>query len=174
MPFLVPHRHDALVIRRAGPADAAAIARVHVQSWREAYHALIPQPYLDQLSLSAHERQWRRGFADGGWAFVAEWERRVVGFGSGGLSRGRRDISGELYVLYVLDACHRRGVGRALFDACHYELARCGHRGLLARVLAGNEPARRFYERLGGELAAEGSVAIAGTRLREVTYVWRD
>jgi hypothetical protein len=61
-----------------------------------------------------------------------------------------------------------------LFDACHYELARCGHRGLLVRVLAENNPARRFYERLGGELAAEGSVAIAGTRLREVTYVWRD
>ena len=174
MPFLLPPRNDALVIRRAGPADVGPIARVHVQSWREAYRGIVPQPYLDLLSMPAHERQWRRSFADGGWAFVAEWERRgVVGFASGGLTRGRRDISGELYVLYVLNACHRRGIGRALFDACHYELARCGHRGLLVRVLADN-PARRFYERLGGDQAGEGSVAIAGTRLREVTYTWRD
>ena len=138
MSFLVPQRNEALVIRRARAADAAAIARVHVQSWREAYRGLVPDGYLDQLSVAAHERQWRRTFADGGWAFVAEWEQRIVGFASGGLSRGRRDISGELYLLYVLRASHGHGIGRALFDACHYELARCGHRGLLVWVLADN------------------------------------
>jgi GNAT superfamily N-acetyltransferase len=173
MSFLAPQRNDALVVRRARLADAGAIARVHVQSWREAYRGLIPQPYLDRLSLPAHERQWRRSFAEGGWAFVAEWEQRPVGFASGGLSRTRRDVTGELYVLYVLQSCHGCGVGRALFDACHYELARCGHRGLLVWVLADN-PARGFYERLGGEPAGESVVAIAGTRLREVAYLWRD
>ena len=106
-------------------------------------------------------------------AFVAQWEDRVVGFGSGGLSRGRRDVSGELYLLYVLRACHGRGIGRAVFDACHYELARCGHHGMLVWVLAQN-PARRFYERLGGEPAGESEVALAGVRLRETAFVWRD
>jgi GNAT superfamily N-acetyltransferase len=173
MSFLVPNRHDALVIRRARPSDAGAIAQVHVQSWREAYRGIIPQPYLERLSLPAHERQWRRSFAEGGWAFVAEWERRVVGFASGGLSRGRRDISGELYVLYVLRSSHGRGVGRALFDACHYELARLGHRGLLVWVLAEN-PARSFYEHLGGEPAGQSVVNIAGIRLPEVAYAWPD
>lgn len=173
MSFLMPHRHDALVVRRARPADAGAIARVHVQSWREAYRGIIPEPYLQRLSLPAHERQWRRSLADGGWAFVAEWEQRLVGFASAGLSRGRKDISGELHVLYVLAAHHRRGVGRALFDACHYELARCGHRGLLVWVLKDN-PARGFYERLGGEPAGESVVTIAGARLPEVAYAWRD
>lgn len=174
MSFLLPHRHDALTIRRAAPADAAAIARVHVQSWREAYHGIIPEPYLKRLSLPAHEQQWRRSFAEGGWAFVAEWERRLVGFASGGLSRARRDISGELYVLYLLRDCHGRGIGRALFDACHYELARCGHRGLLVWVLEGNQPARGFYEHLGGEPAGRSLVSIAGKQLPEIAYVWPD
>ena len=107
------------------------------------------------------------------WAFVAEWEQRVVGFASAGLARARRDVSGELYLLYVLRACHGRGIGRALFDACHYELARCGHHGLLVWVLADN-PARRFYQRLGGEPAGESAVALAGVRLREVAFVWPD
>ena len=173
MSFLVPHRNDALVIRRARPGDAAAIAQVHVQSWREAYHGIIPQPYLERLSLPAHERQWRRSFADGGWAFVAEWEQRLVGFASGGLSRTRKDVSGELYVLYVLRSSQGRGIGRALFDACHYELARCGHHGLLVWVLADN-PARGFYAHLGGEPAGESIVSIAGVRLPEVAYVWQD
>ena len=43
MSFLVPQRNDALVIRRARPGDAAALARVQVQSWREAYRGIIPQ-----------------------------------------------------------------------------------------------------------------------------------
>ena len=83
MSFLVPQRNDALVIRRAQSADAGAIGRVQVQTWREAYQGIIPPSYLHQLSVAAHERQWRRTFADGGWAFVAEWEERIVGFGSG-------------------------------------------------------------------------------------------
>ena len=173
MSFVLPQRPTALLVRRAKIADCTEIARVHVQSWREAYRGIIPDDYLDQLSVAAHERQWRRGIASGTWAFVAEWERRVVGFASGGLSRSRRDISGELHLLYVLRAFHRRGIGRALFDACHYELARCGHRGVLAWVLAENS-ARRFYERLGGEPAGESMVTIATARLREVAYVWRD
>jgi GNAT superfamily N-acetyltransferase len=73
----------------------------------------------------------------------------------------------------VLRACHGRGIGRAVFDACHYELARCGHHGMLVWVLAQN-PARRFYERLGGEPAGESEVALAGVRLRETAFVWRD
>lgn len=173
MSFLVPQRNDALVIRRAQSADAGAIGRVQVQAWREAYDRILPSGYLQQLSVAAHERQWRRTFADGGWAFVAEWEERVVGFGSGGLSRGRHDVSGELYLLYVLRSCHGRGIGRALFDACHYELARCGHRGMLVWVLADNS-ARRFYERVGGEPAGESMTALAGVRLRELAYIWRD
>ena len=173
MSFLAPQRNEALIVRRARSADAAAIARVHVRSWREAYAGLISDAYLAQLSVAGHERHWRQSFTSGGWAFVAEWEQRVVGFASGGLSRARRDISGELYLLYVLQAHHGRGIGRSLFDACHYELARGGHRGLLAWVLADN-PSRRFYERLGGELAGESTVNIASSRLRELAYVWRD
>jgi GNAT superfamily N-acetyltransferase len=173
MSFLVPQRNDALVVRRARPADAASLARVHVQSWREAYRGIIPQTYLEQLSVTAHERQWRRSLGGGGWAFVAEWEQRVVGFASAGLARARRDATGELYLLYVLRACHGCGIGRALFDACHYELARCGHQGLLVWVLADN-PARRFYQRLGGEPAGESLVALAGVKLREVAFVWPD
>ena len=148
MSSLAPQRHDALVVRRARPADAAEIARVQVQSWREAYTGIIPQAYLDQLSVPSHERQWRRTLGSGTWAFVAEWERKLVGFASGGLSRVRRDITGEIYVLYVLRAFQGRAIGRALFDACHYELARCGHHGLLVWVLADN-PSRGFYEHLG-------------------------
>jgi GNAT superfamily N-acetyltransferase len=173
MAFLLPHRYASLVVRRARPADAAAIARVQVQSWHETYTGIIPQPYLDQLSVLTEERKWRRTLSSGGWAFIAEWDQTMVGFGSGGLSRVRRDITGEIYVLYVLSEYQGRGIGRALFDVCHYELGRCGHHGLLIWVLADN-PACGFYEHLGGVIAGENRAHIAGARLRELAYIWPD
>ncbi len=38
-----------IAVRRAVPADAAGIARVHVRAWREAYTGRMPQSILDRL-----------------------------------------------------------------------------------------------------------------------------
>jgi len=162
-----------LTVRRAVPADARAIARTYVDCWRRAYTGILPASYLASLSYEAFERHWKRTLSTGGWAFVAEVEGRVVGVASGGRSRRPRLGRGEIYVLYVDEGWQRRGIGRCLFDACHYELAvrRCP--GLVVWVLAVN-PARGFYERLGGLLADENTLEIAGVPLREVAYIWPD
>jgi len=174
--MLGPHRSDLtepLVIRRAGPTDAAAIARVYVDSWRESYQGQLPPSYLAKLDYSAFERHWRQTFAARGWAFVATEGDRVVGIASGGRARRQNLASGEVYVLYVQADRQGRGIGRGLFDACHFELAKRGHAGTLVWVLASN-PARHFYEHLGGKRVAENTLAIGGTRVREVGYLWRD
>lgn len=174
--MLGPHRSERtepLLVRRAGPTDAAAIARVYVDSWRESYDGQLPPSYLAKLDYGAFERHWRQTFAARGWAFVATEGDRVVGIASGGRARRQSLASGEIYVLYVQSDRQGRGIGRALFDACHFELAKRGHAGTLVWVLASN-PARHFYEHLGGKRVAENSLAIGGTRVREVGYLWRD
>lgn len=165
--------NDAVALRPVRPADAPAVARVYVDTWRDAYRGLIPQAYLDSMSHALHERRWRQAFAAGGWGFVAELDRRIVGFASGGRCRSRGRWTGELFVLYVLPPWQGRGVGRALFDATYFELARRGHPDMLVWVLSTN-PARRFYEHLGGEPAGENFCDIGGARLKEVGYGWRD
>ncbi len=164
---------EDLTVRPARSLDAPALARVQVDSWRESYRGIIPQAYLDGLSYSAHERQWRRTLGARGWGFLAVWQGQIVGLASGGRCRSLKGFSGELYVLYLLRGYQGRGIGRALFDAVHHELARRGHADTMVWVLADN-PARGFYERLGGELAGEASCVIGGARLREVAYGWRD
>ena len=162
---------QGFAIRRARTPDARAIAEVYVNSWRETYRGQLPDTYLDGLSYEAFERHWRRTFAARGWAFVAEREGRIVGLCSGGKCRREHLAGGEIFVLYVLAAHQGQGVGRGLFDACHYELARRGHSDALVWVLKDNG-ARRFYERLGGEYAGASEVKIAGTSLPEVAYYW--
>ena len=49
-----------------------------------------------------------------------------------------------------------------------------GATGLLVWVIAGNQPARRFYEQLGATLLAEQPFSWDGMDLVEVGYGWRD
>ena len=58
-----------------------------------------------------------------------------------------------------------RGIAQALRDR--------GHRSLLVWVLAAN-PARYFYEALGGLFVREATISIGGEALPEYAYGWRD
>ncbi|MER3443492.1 MAG: GNAT family N-acetyltransferase, partial [Meiothermus sp.] len=77
-----------MTVRPARPDDAPAIARVHVDSWRETYAGIVPNEFLAGLSYERREQMWRSGLEHPGWKgglFVAEDpEHRVVGFVAGG------------------------------------------------------------------------------------------
>jgi len=40
-----------IAVRRARPADAAAIGAVHVAAWRSTYPGILPDQYLSRLSV---------------------------------------------------------------------------------------------------------------------------
>ena len=44
-----------VTVREAVPADARAIARVHVDSWRTTYRDIVPDSVLSQLSYEERE-----------------------------------------------------------------------------------------------------------------------
>ncbi len=165
-------------VREATPADAAAIARVHVDTWRSAYRGIVPQSHLDQLSYEARTRRWQTMRQDpqaGVGTFVAETaEARIVGFAGGGPERGADPAArGELYAIYVLAEHQRSGVGRALTLAVVERLGAAGFSSMVVWALADN-PSRRFYERLGGEPAGSRDIEIGGLVLRETAYGWHD
>lgn len=163
------------VVRPAEIDDAAAIARVHVATWRSAYRGLLPDDFLDSLSESHYEERWQRTIADqGSGVYVAEDGRQVVAFASGGPERAGEDgFSGELYAIYVMREAQGRGHGRALVRAVTKGLREMGLADLIVWVLRDNPSARRFYERLGGVYVREQPITIGSAVLREVSYGWR-
>ncbi|MCS7268513.1 MAG: GNAT family N-acetyltransferase [Geminicoccaceae bacterium] len=163
-----------VVIRRACATDAADLARIQVDSWRETYRGMLPDHYLRALSYADHERLWRRTLAAPSATFVAVLDGRPVGLASGGRCRSFRGFSGELHLLYVLRAAQGRGIGRALFDAVHYALAVAGWPDMLVWVLAANRRARGFYEHLGLEPVGRATALVGGARVEEIAYGWRD
>jgi L-amino acid N-acyltransferase YncA len=168
----------ALIIREANNSDASAIAKVHVDSWRTTYRGLVPDDFLASLSYEQRQSMWERHLNNtesGTFVYVAEDESgQVVGFVSGGPERTRDTVyKGEIYAIYLLEAHQRRGIGRGLFEAVVDRLERAGLQSMLVWVLEDN-PSRRFYESLGGELAGKQQITIGAAELTEVAYGWAD
>jgi ribosomal protein S18 acetylase RimI-like enzyme len=78
-----------------------------------------------------------------------------------------------LYNLYVLKVFQGRGYGRLLVARLAQDLASQGYHSLIACVVKDN-PARRFYERLGGRLMGEKVVEVGGKELVDMAYAWPD
>jgi ribosomal protein S18 acetylase RimI-like enzyme len=164
------------LVRRAGPDDVEAMARVSVDTWRLTYPGILPEAYLARLNLGDQELQRRRLLAGPSTAhFIAEESvtNEAVAFASCGSSRGRPEIGvGEIYELYVQNGFQGQGLGRALVTVAREWLGLQGHSEMLVRVLAQN-PARGFYERLGGEFGGMRMIHVGGARVEEAAYVWR-
>ena len=147
--------HPVLSVRRASPGDVGALAEVHVRAWQEAYPGLVPQDYLDALSVDDRALQWTRMLAETDWprcgTFVLEDRGAVVGFVHLRPSEDddASDDVGEVAALYVRAGAWGRGGGRALLSAATAELGRAGCTSVTLWVLGTNERARCFYERCG-------------------------
>ena len=50
--------------REATVADCSAAARVHVQSWRESFTGIVPQTFLDKMSVESRAKAFEGRFSD--------------------------------------------------------------------------------------------------------------
>ena len=166
-------------IRLARLDDADGLARVHVDSWRAAYKGIVPDEHLASLSYEQRAARWRDNITTpahrGTFLYVAANDAgRIVGFAGGGPERdGDLNYTGELYALYLHPDYFRQGIGTQLAQTVARRLIEDGLVSMLVWVLAQN-PARRFYEALGGQYLYDKPITIGGAELTEVAYGWRD
>jgi ribosomal protein S18 acetylase RimI-like enzyme len=169
---------DELRIRRAGPADARMIGRVHVETWRATYAGIVPDRVLVEMSADGKAAQWRRLLLRpqlGEAVLVADLPQiGVVGFAScGRADETALGLDGEIHTLYVHPDWQERGIGRRLLCTALRFLKRSGRRGAFLWVLAQN-PARFFYEAMGGERMGEREERLWQVALPEIAYGWPD
>jgi N-acetylglutamate synthase-like GNAT family acetyltransferase len=167
-----------LTIRPAEIDDAPAIAQVHVDTWRSSYGGIIPQAYLDTMTVQNRTFVWARLLERKEPALTTlvseDHDQRIIGFVSGGRLRHQDErYQAEISSLYVLRSHQRESHGRRLFLAACNRLAGHGLQGVFVWVLA-ESPSRTFYAKLGGEQVAEMSRSFAGKPLKEVGYGWRE
>lgn len=155
--------------------DAASIAQVHVAAWRAAYRGHMPDDYLQALDPEKRAAMWANNIGRPGTAvLVAEQGSVVVGFCSFLASSRDADAAadiGEITALYVDPTRWQVGCGSELLRRT-VDLARAhGCAELTLWVLAGNAPARTFYEARG--FACDGAskrAQLGGFEIEEVRY----
>ncbi len=166
------------IIRAARIEDAVCIGRVHVDSWRTTYKGIVPTEVLANLSYAQREQNVRQRLSNPEnktHTYVAEDEQgQIVGFVVGGPNR---DVDtayrSELYAIYILKEAQGRGVGRQLTHALVEHLVQEEYYSMLVWVFA-NNPARCFYESLGGKYLMTKPMEIGGVIIDEVSYCWQD
>jgi ribosomal protein S18 acetylase RimI-like enzyme len=158
-------------VRHASVADAGAIARVHVRSWRAGYRGLLTGSELEGPSEEQRETIWREVLQEEGGpvVLVAEHEAAIAGFcATAAPSRdadAARDVA-EIGALYVDPGAWRAGIGRALMDEALRALRAGPWREVTLWVMSGNEPAHRFYQRFGFTADGGRRSDRAGTEVR--------
>jgi len=163
-----------LRLHLAEPADALAVARVHVRSWQVAYRGLIDPQYLDGLRPEDRAARYDFTHADPAMprTLLASEAGQVLGFATTMPSRDADLLNaGEIVGLYIDPDHWQRGIGRELIIAARAHLAASKFTEAILWVLAGNERAMRFYQKDGWQPdRARRTQVVQGIALDELRY----
>ena len=144
-----------MLVRRAGPSDAGAIADVFIAS----FEPLLS--FLPLLHTHDEDRAFIRDLVDRHEVWVAEDEGRTVGFAA--------ISAAKLEQLYVHPDEQGRGIGRALLAKTKEQQPD----GFVLWVFQQNERARRFYEANGLVLVKLTDGSGNEEKTPDALYEWR-
>lgn len=160
-------------IRRATPADAAALSAIGQATFTETFGHLYPQDDLAEFLSQAYglERTARDLADPAKAAWLVEADGQVVGHALVGPCKlPHPEVTpacGELERLYLLKPWQNGGTGRRLFDLALGWLEQAGPRRLWIGVWSQNHGAQRFYGRAGFEKVGEYGFPVGRVTDRE-------
>ena len=168
---------DEFLVRRATPADAAAMSRVATDTFVETFGHLYPPEDLAYFLLNSYSPSAQREMLEQ--ASTAMWLMEQDGVALGHACAGACGLphpqvapgDGELKRLYVLREAHNNGWGAKLFEAALQWLEKDGPRTLWIGVWSENLGAQRFYARHG--FGRVGSYEFPVGRVRDLEYILR-
>ena len=157
------------LIRRAGAADAQALAAIGVATFIETFGHLYPQSDLTRYLEEAYNlRRTEADLADPGKAsWLVEADGEVVGYATvGPCTLPHPEVTagcGELKRIYVLKPWQGGGLAARLLGVTVDWLEREGPRNIWLGVWSENHRALRFYARHGFTRAGEYDFHVGDT-----------
>jgi GNAT superfamily N-acetyltransferase len=151
------------------------IATIHVEAWQAAYRGIVPDEYLDSLSIDERALTWREILSTGNeTVWIAQESETIVGWISAAASRDADAgaATGEIRAVYVAPGRWRKGVGRALCETAERHLRLGGFIEVTLWVPKDNERAVKFYQSNGfvPDVGLERTLERGGKVLSEVRF----
>ena len=138
-----------MIIREAVSKDIEAIAELYVSHWQTTYSGLLPEEYLNHLTVPYGAEKWSAFLQQPGHCLlVAREASRFLGFGACSPDPGIPDC---LYLdsLHICADARGKGVGTGLIRAIGKRAVCKGYAKMSVCIVRGNERARALYTRLG-------------------------
>ncbi|MBL0847965.1 MULTISPECIES: GNAT family N-acetyltransferase [Mammaliicoccus] len=158
-----------MIIRNKKESDIESIAKVHYESWVTTYKGIVPDSYLDSLSLESYIEKHHMFNAP---CIVAEVDGKVVGFlmYSKDKDEDTSNKCGEIMVIYLLQEYQHKGIGTLLMNEAEKRM-KSEFDQLSLWVLEDNIPTVKFYEKMGFEKDGKYELEEIGNVLRETRMI---
>ncbi|MBA4383191.1 MAG: hypothetical protein C0410_00495 [Anaerolinea sp.] len=164
-------------VRKANPSDAAAIAKVQVESYQTAYKGLLPDEFLENFTLQEQESDWLNWHVNHPEDILLvafDDKNQIVGYALNRKLKATK-TTGETLALHVLPSLKHNGIGKLLLAHSVLELKKIGCNSLILWTLIDN-PSRGFYEHLNGRCVDEKDWIIEELDFmtKEICYRWNN
>ena len=162
-----------IIVRKAKPSDADALAVLFRESWEQAYRGIIPHLHLQRMIQQRSAAWWTKTITRGDRTLVLELAGQLGGYVTFGRSRWPLPYEGEIYELYMAPTHQGVGLGEHLFEGARHALDNSRMSGLLVWALAENTGACEFYRRRGGRPVARTKEKMADRALLKLGFAWK-
>lgn len=158
-----------MIIRDKKSSDIESLAEVHYRSWISAYEGMIPDEYLEKLTLDDYIERHHKFNAP---CLVAEVDDSIVGFlmYSKDKDSDVGNYCGEIMVIYLLKEFQNKGVGSKLMEEAEQRM-RGDFEQLSVWVFEDNKQAIKFYERFGFKADGIYEISNLGKEMKEIRMI---
>jgi len=165
---------DDYTIRKNLLKDQAQMARIKVDGWKNAYDSIISQAYLKSLNYEEQTERYEASFDEyKDLVWVAVKEEEVLGYACFNPIPNVDQFESELVSLYIKPTEIGKGIGTALLLETKKHLASLGRKNMIVWCLSDNEPAIKFYEKMGGKIVKTKEAKIGDKYYKEYGFYFQ-
>lgn len=166
---------EDITIRNIEEKDIPDVVNIQIDGWKSAYKGIIDDSVLNSMNRNERIEKRRNDYKENGF-IIAELNNKAVGFcrytDSNIFTRDISDIDCELLALYVKPSLKYNGIGTKLFQFVINDFKSKNKANMILWCLKDNEPSKKFYIKMGGEIIKERTIEIGGKEYLEVGFLY--
>ena len=163
-----------MIIRNANIIDIEKIANLYVTNWKNTYSELLPQDFLDSLTVNSAIYKWSNYLnSENNKLFVAYEKDEFLGFVSS-------KVDDEDAHWWYLDSLHvspefqSKGIGKSLILKTAEFALENSYDTMTISILRGNDKAEKIYQYLGAVYLNDFINYFDNTSAMSTVFIWKD
>lgn len=139
-------------IRQVKQGDELTLAHIQIESWKAAFHDILPEEVLTKYTDIEHATNMYRKLLEdnrgNGYILEIDGNAHCIAYWDATREKDMPDVA-EIICIHSLQDNWRKGYGSKMMDRVLTDIAAAGYTKVMLWVFEENERARSFYEAKG-------------------------